>query len=290
MSDDGSSVSSLWRSWYDRIRKARCFQPRDRQELIELLRQLETRSLIDPDTLATLEGALQVSEMQVRDIMVPRAQMVAVEEGTAVREFLPIVIESGHSRFPVIDEDRDEVVGVLLAKDLLEYLAGKKQSPLAIRDVLRPPAFVPESKRLNILLREFRTNRTHMAIVVDEYGGIAGLVTIEDIIEQIVGEIADEHDIDEEVYIKPYRDDQYTIKARTPIENFNEYFHTDFKDDEFDTIGGLVLKAFGHMPARGEALDYAGFNFRVIRADRRRLHLLRVQRLSPADEAVADEA
>lgn len=255
-----------------------------------MLRQLESCNLIDPDTLAAIEGALQVSEMQVRDIMVPRAQMVVVEEKMELRDFLPIVIESAHSRFPVIDEDRDQVVGILLAKDLLEYLAEKEQRLFDIRDVLRPPVFVPESKRLNILLREFRANRTHMAIVVDEYGGIAGLVTIEDIIEQIVGEIADEHDIGEEVYIKPYRDDKYTVKARAPIEDFNEYFETEFKDTEFDTIGGLVLKTFGHMPTRGETLHYGGFKFKVIRADRRRLHLLRVSRLPrEADKSAAHD-
>ncbi len=290
MSDDvpSSRFSSLRRSWFDRLRKSRYFHPRDRQELTQLLRELETDNLIDPDTLATIEGALQVSELQVRDIMVPRAQMVVVEERMEFRDFLPIIIESGHSRFPVIDEERNEVVGILLAKDLLEYLVEKEQ-PVNIRNLLRPPAFVPESKRLNILLREFRANRIHMAIVVDEYGGIAGLVTIEDIIEQIVGEIADEHDIGEELYIKPYRDDRYTVKARMPIEEFNEYFHTEFKDEEFDTIGGLVLKAFGHMPARGETLRYAGFKFKVIRADRRRVHLLRVSKLAQSsDERVAD--
>jgi magnesium and cobalt transporter len=276
MNDDHPSTATLNYAWLERIRKALCFHPQDRQELTDLLRSLESRNLIDPDALAMIEGALQVSEMQVRDIMVPKAQMAVVEEDADPKDFIPTIIESGHSRFPVIDSKREQVVGILLAKDLLGYLAHGAGQPFDIRDVLRPPVFVPESKRLNVLLRDFRSSRNHMAIVVDEYGRMAGLVSIEDVIEQVVGDITDEHDIHGDDYIKKHRDDRYIVKARIPIEEFNEYFHSDFQDDEYDTIGGLLLKAFGHMPARGESIEYGGFKFRVIRADQRRVHLLRV--------------
>jgi magnesium and cobalt transporter len=259
-----------------------CFYPRDHEQLTELLRDLESRNLIGPEALAMIEGALQVSELQVRDIMVPKAQMVAVEEGADPKEFLPVIMESGHSRFPVIDTKRDQVVGILLAKDLLGYLAQVAGKTFDIKDVARPPVFVPESKRLNVLLRDFRSSRNHMAIVVDEYGRTAGLVSIEDVIEQIVGDITDEHDVHGEDYIKKHRDDRYIVKARIPIEDFNEYFDVDFKDDEYDTIGGLLLKAFGHLPVRGESIDLYGFRFRVIRSDQRRIHLLRVVRLPSA--------
>jgi magnesium and cobalt transporter len=258
-------------------------QPRDRGELIEILRDAERSNLLDTDLLTMLEGALQVSEMQVRDIMVPRSQMTVVEEGVDPREFLPVVIDSGHSRFPVMNDRKDQVVGILLAKDLLAYLAQPTGERFQLKDVLRPAVFVPESKRLNILLREFRSSRNHLAIVVDEYGGIAGLVSIEDVIEQIVGEIDDEHDVDHENYIKPHGASRFTVKARTPISEFNDYFQTDFSDEEFDTIGGLVLRELGHLPKKGERLEYHGFSFLVLRADRRRIHTLRVLRYQQQD-------
>ncbi len=223
---------------------------------------------------------MQASEMQVRDIMVPRAEMVVVEEDANPDAFLPILIESSHSRFPVMDEKHDQVVGILLAKDILSYLAHAEREPFNLKDAMRPPLFVPESKRLNVLLREFRNSHSHLAIVVDEYGGVAGLVSIEDVIEQIVGDIEDEHDVADESYIKRHRQDQFIVKARTPIEDFNEYFQTGLQDDEYDTIGGLVLKAFGHLPVRRETIECHGFRFEVLRADQRRIHLLRVTRLA----------
>jgi magnesium and cobalt transporter len=268
----------------ERVRKALRVYPKNRQQLVELLREEESRNLIDPETLAILEGALGVSEMQVRDIMVPRAQMVTVEDDADPKEFLPTIIESGYSRFPVIDAKRDQVVGILLAKDLLGYLAQENGRPFDIKDVLRPPVFVPESKRLNILLREFKNSRNHLAIVVDEYGGVAGLVSIEDVIEQIVGDISDEYDVGEEEYIRKHRDNRYIVKARTPIEEFNAYFQTEFEEEDYDTVGGLVLKAFGHLPKRGETIALGGFEFTVLRADRRRVHLLRLSKLPPQSE------
>lgn len=270
-------------SWLGRISQVFSSEPRSRQELVELLRDAENRNLIDPETLGMMEGALLVSEMQVRDIMVPKVQMVAVAEDAEPKDFLPLIIESGHSRFPVIDERRDQVVGVLMAKDMLAYLAQGEGAPFDIRDVMRQPVFVPESKRLNVLLREFRASRIHMAIVVDEYGGTAGLVSIEDVIEQIVGDIDDEHDIGEEETIRQHSGNRYTVKAWTPIEDFNEYFGSDFSDEEYDTIGGLVLRAFGHLPKRGETIDFGGFHIKILRADRRRIHLMRFSRLPPSE-------
>jgi magnesium and cobalt transporter len=263
-------------------------EPGSRQQIVDILRAAERRHLIDPDTLAMMEGALHVLEMRVRDIMVPRSQMVVVEEGVEPKHFLPTILESGHSRFPLLDPKRDQVIGILLAKDLLAYLAEGGSTTFRIRDVLRPAVFVPESKRLNILLREFRLSRNHMAIVVDEYGGTAGLVSIEDVLEQIVGEIGDEYDVDDEDFIRQHTKSRFTVKARTPVEDFNAYFGTSFPDKEFDTIGGLVLKEFAHLPERGEELDYGGFNFKVLRADDRRIHTLRVIRLEREPQSVTD--
>lgn len=271
-------------SWFERLSKALLREPQDREQLISLLREAEQRDLIDSNALAMIEGVLQISEMQVRDIMIPRAQMVVIEQEKEPEQFLPMVIESGHSRFPVIGENRDEVVGILLAKDLLSYRLDPKQRFL-IRDLLRPTVFVPEGKHLNTLLQEFRLNRNHMAIVVDEYGGVAGLVTIEDVLEQIVGEIEDEYDIDEETFIKKISDNQYTVKALTPIEEFNEYFSAKLSDEEFDTVGGLVMQAFGHLPKRGEVTTIRHFRFKVLHADNRRIRLLRVTlRKKPLEE------
>nr|MBS0020260.1 CBS domain-containing protein [Gammaproteobacteria bacterium] len=282
MTENYVSSPSGRRSWLDRLSQALMGEPQDREQLITVLRDAEERQLVDADALSMIEGALQVVDMQVRDIMVPRGQMVVVQQDAPPEEFINTVIESGHSRFPIIGDSRDEVVGILLAKDLLDYFARGSGGTFNMRDAMRPAVFIPESKRLNILLREFRARRNHMAIVVDEYGGVAGLVTIEDVLEQIVGEIDDEHDIDEGLYIKPHGDSEYMIKALTPIEDFNEYFHTSFSDQEFDTIGGLVVKSFGYLPRRGESCGIDGLHFTVVRADKRRVHLFRLQTSLPA--------
>ncbi|MBX9608790.1 MAG: CBS domain-containing protein [Gammaproteobacteria bacterium] len=262
--------------WQDILRRFKP-DPDAKQRLIDTVRDAEEQHVIDPDTVAMVEGALLVSETQVRDIMVPRSEIVFIEEHARPKDFLPVVIDSGHSRFPVFDEKHENVLGILLAKDLLPLLVESAQD-FDIGDMMRPVAFVPESKRLNILLREFRERRNHLAVVVDEYGAISGLVTIEDVIEQIVGEIDDEHDLAEEDNIRRHRDERYTVKARTPIAEFNEFFGVDWEDDDYDTIGGLVIDEFGHLPRRGEELQFRGFEFKVLRADRRRIRLLRVIR------------
>ena len=278
MNEERNEEGASSKSWLDRLAQVFGAEPKDRNALLEVLRDAEQRGLIDPDALSMIEGILQVSEMQVRDIMIPRSQMVVIEREAGLEELLPIVIESGHSRFPVIGEDRDEVVGILLAKDLLRYRCEAEQA-FDMRDVMRPPVFIPESKRLNVLLKEFRARRQHLAVVVDEYGGVAGMVTIEDVLEQIVGEIADEHDIEEESFIRRRPDGHFVVKALTPIEDFNEYFGTRLSEEEFDTIGGLVAQEFGHVPQRGETLQLGPLLFRVLRADNRRVHLLEVVRL-----------
>ncbi len=256
-------------------------EPEDREQLLELLQSSYERNLMDADALAMIEGVLQVSELQARDIMGPRAQMDVVDITDAPAAFLPKVIESGHSRFPVIGESKDDVIGILLAKDLLRFYAGHESN---VRDMLRPAVFIPESKRLNVLLKDFRRTRNHMAIVVDEYGGVAGLVTIEDVLEQIVGDIEDEYDFDEtEAQILLDRNGLYRVKAQTSIEDFNSTFGTEFSDDEYDTIGGLLLNRFGRLPKRGEELELDGLRFRVQRADSRRLHSLLVEKLSPPE-------
>jgi magnesium and cobalt transporter len=250
-------------------------EPEDREQLIELLHSSHERNLLDADALAMIEGVLQVSELHARDIMVPRSQMDVIDIGESPDRFVPFVIQTAHSRFPVTSGNKDDIIGILLAKDLLRYYAGEEE--FNVRDMLRPVVFIPESKPLNVLLKEFRKNRNHIAIVVDEYGGVAGLVTIEDVLEQIVGDIEDEYDFDEvEDNIIQDKSGQYRVKAMTEIEDFNEKFGTDFSDDEFDTIGGLVLKRFGRVPKRGEQVSMEGFNFTVLRADSRRVHLLEV--------------
>ncbi len=274
MNDETNTPSQ--RSWLERLSQALLREPQDREQLVNLLRDAEQRNLLDAQALGIIEGALQISEMQVWDIMVPRAQMVVVELDSTPEEFLPLVIESGHSRFPVIGETRDEIVGILLAKDLLSYNFRDKTTRFQMRDILRPVVFVPEGKHLNALLQEFRNTRNHLAIVVDEYGGVSGLVTIEDVLEQIVGEIEDEYDIDDEVFIKKNNETQYTVKSLTPIEEFNEYFNAQLEDSEFDTIGGLVMHALGHLPKRGESTILDRFRFKVLSADNRRIRLLQV--------------
>jgi len=250
-------------------------EPEDQEELIELLRAAYERNLIDADALAMIEGVLQVSEMQARDIMVPRAQMDVIDIRESPNQFIPMVMQTGHSRFPVIGENKDDVIGILLAKDLLGHYAGEEE--FNVRDMLRPAVFIPGSKPLNVLLKEFRKNRNHMAIVVDEYGGVAGLVTIEDVIEQIVGDIEDEYDFDDvEDKIVPEKGGSFRVKALTEIADFNIAFGTHHGDGEFDTIGGLIMSRFGRVPKRGEQITIDNLIFKVLRADSRRLHLLQV--------------
>jgi magnesium and cobalt transporter len=275
--------SAAPRSFIERLGLALLGEPGTRTQLVEVLRDAQNRNLLDRDALDMIEGVLQVSEMQVRDIMVPRAQMDVVDFSRPPEEFLPVIVDSGHSRFPVVDADKDRVIGILLAKDLLPYLQldKKKRARYNLRDTLRPAAFVPESKRLNVLLREFKASRNHMAIVVDEYGGVAGLVTIEDVIEQIVGEIRDEYDIDaEDVLVAERTPGEYVVKALTPLEDFNARLATDFTHTEIDTIGGFVMARFGRVPRRGEKIEFDGLRFEVVRADSRRVHLLKVTRLA----------
>ncbi|GAB4359806.1 MAG: HlyC/CorC family transporter [Gammaproteobacteria bacterium] len=289
MNDEPPSPGPLT-SWLGRISQALLGEPKDQDELIDLLRDAQERNLLDHHSLAMMEGVLQVSEMRVRDIMIPRSQMVVVEREHSLDEILPVIIDSAHSRFPVIGESRDEVVGILLAKDLLTYCFQKERDEFRIRDFMRPAVFVPESKRLDVLLREFRTSRNHLAVVVDEYGGVAGMVTIEDVLEQIVGEIEDEHDVEEDAFILPKGDGQFSIKALTPIEEFNDYFKTHLDDEEYDTVGGLVLHLFGHVPKRGESVVFDRYRFEVVRADSRRIHLLQMSLLSDSELARLEQA
>ena len=271
MSDDPSAAH---RSWLQRLTHFISGEPEDREDLLELLRVAQKRKLIAHEALSMIEGVLQVSELRVREISIPRAQMVEVSQEAEIGAILPLVAESAHSRYPVIGEDRTEVVGILLVKDLL--LSSLSDQATRVRDIMRPPLFVPESKRLNVLLLEFRATRSHMAIVVDEYGAAAGLVTIEDVLEQIVGDIEDEHDFGEEEFIFRKSDAEYTLKALTPIEDFNDYFDAGLKDDEFDTIGGYIVHQLGHVPKRGEKLDLGRFRFTVLRTDSRRIELLKL--------------
>ena len=284
MSEDRTGNGSLAARWLERLFPGVVGEPKDRNELIALLKQAKERALFDTEALAMIEGVLQVADLRVRDIMIPRAQMVVVERDHEISRVLPVVTESAHSRFPVIDDDRAEVVGIMLAKDLLQY-CGENAPRFKMRDIVRSAVFVPESKRLNVLLREFRASRNHMAIVIDEYGSAAGLVTIEDVLEQIVGEIEDEYDFDEDAFILKRGDNNYTIKAHTTIEEFNDYFGVTFDDDEFDTIGGLTVNAFGHLPTRGESVVVDGFRFKVVRADSRRVHLLNIERIPLRDDS-----
>ena len=266
-------------TWLERVGALLMREPEDRDQLVELLRSAYDRNLLDSDALSMIEGVLQVAEMQARDIMIPRAQIDVIDISEPPDKFIPLVIETNHSRFPVIEDNKDNVIGILLAKDLLRYYAGEEE--FSVREMLRPAVFIPESKRLNVLLKDFRANRNHMAIVVDEYGGVAGLVTIEDVLEQIVGDIEDEYDFDEtQDDIIADKNGAWRVKAVTEIEKFNATFGTRFDDDEHNTIGGLVLKEFGRMPKRGEQLTVDNLRFKVLRADSRRLHLLLVEKQS----------
>ncbi len=271
-------------SLLERLSALLTHEPEDREQLIELLRSAYERNLLDSDALGMIEGVLQVSEMQARDIMIPRAQMDVIDVNESPDQFIPMVIQTAHSRFPVIGDNKDDVIGILLAKDLLRYYAGEEE--FNVRDMLRPAVFIPEAKPLNVLLKEFRKNRNHIAIVVDEYGGVAGLVTIEDVLEQIVGDIEDEYDFDEvEDSIIQEKSGQYRVKALTEIADFNAAFGTDYSDQEFDTVGGLVLKRFGRVPKRGEQVTFDSLVFKVLRADSRRLHLLQVSRKGSSAKA-----
>ena len=282
MSEDDSSPPASdppekRRTWLERISSAISGEPSTRDDLVELLRDTHADGLIAADTLRMMEGALAVSDMTVGDVMVSRAQMVALPADAKFLDLMKQVVESGHSRFPVHGEDKDEILGILLAKDLLRGVVADN-GPGTIHELLRPAVLIPESKKLNLLLREFRQSRNHMAIVIDEYGGVAGLVTIEDVLEEIVGEIDDEHDDaeDPDALIAAQADGQFIVDALTPIADFNERFGADFDDDEYDTIGGLVTAAIGHLPEAGEELTLGRFGFRVARADARRLHALHV--------------
>lgn len=259
-------------SWFMRLKNFLHIEPQNKEELINLLRDAQMRALIDSETLAMIEGVILFSQMKVRDIMLPKSQMTCISEEAELDEVINIVTQSGHSRFPVTD-GKGDVVGILHAKDLLRFQT-KENASYDLLDIVRQATFVPESKRLDLLLSEFRSNRNHMAIVVDEYGEVAGFVTLEDIIEQIIGDIEDEFDIDEEAYIKTHGDAHYIIKAHTPIDEFNEQLHANFSDESYDTIGGIVMTNFGYLPTRGETITIDQFEFKVINADARRIKLL----------------
>jgi len=269
---------------FTRILRAIKGEPWSREEIQNLLQHAD--SVFDPEEQTMLAGVLEVAETQVREVMVPRSQMVVIERDQSLDEMLKVIIESGHSRFPVIGDDRDEVLGVLLAKDLLRYFNSANGRELRVEDYIRPLSVIPESKRLNALLKEFRDSHNHMAIVVDEYGGVSGLLTIEDVLEEIVGEIDDEHDPEEDAYIQADTDKDgnscFSVRALTRIEDFNDYFDIDLDDELYDTIGGLVMHELGRLPRRGERLKFGGFEFRVVKADRRRIDTVQVQRIAPA--------
>ncbi|MDQ1119815.1 MULTISPECIES: HlyC/CorC family transporter [Pseudoxanthomonas] len=281
MSEDDSTTASeipeKRRSWLERLSQAFSGEPESREDLLALLRDAQHNGLLEADTVTMMEGAMSVAELTVGDVMVSRSQMVSLAVDTPFLQLMQQVVESGHSRFPVHGENKDEILGILLAKDLLRGVVADN-GPGTVRELLRPAVLIPESKKLNLLLKEFRLSRNHMALVVDEYGGVAGLVTIEDVLEQIVGEIDDEHDEaeDEASRIAAQADGQYVVDALTPIEDFNERFGADFPDDEYDTVGGLVTDAIGHLPETGEELTLGRFAFRVAKADARRVHAFHV--------------
>ncbi|HRX71523.1 MAG TPA: transporter associated domain-containing protein, partial [Candidatus Competibacteraceae bacterium] len=274
----------------ERLSLALMGEPKDRDALMGMLRDAQQRELLDIDALTMMEGVIKVSELQVRDVMIPRAQMVILENDWSLERLIAEIVESGHSRLPVIDENKDNIIGILIVKDLLAHAFDRRED-FNLNALLRPAKFIPESKRLNTLLKEFRGNRLHMAIVVDEYGGVAGLVTIEDVLEEIVGEIDDEHDIEEEgAFIRP-QGEAFVVKALTPVEDFNKYFHAQLSDERADTVGGLVMTELGRLPKGGESVDLDRFHFQVLRADNRRIHLLEMtfrdsqESVPPASEA-----
>ncbi|MCZ6667950.1 MAG: CBS domain-containing protein [Gammaproteobacteria bacterium] len=269
--DNGGSTKGL----LERVRDVFSGEPQDQKQLQALLKNLQVRQLIGAEELFMIEGVLQVSDMQVRDIMIPRGQMIVLDHEDSFADIIEKITESGHSRFPVIDDDKDDVVGILLAKDLLQLSVGASVQ-FEINEYIRPASFIPESKRLNVLLKEFRQNRSHMAMIVDEYGGVSGLVTIEDVLEQIVGKIDDEHDDDDEVDIQHHGANRYSVRALTPLQDFNDHFKSDFINDEIETIGGYLLGRIGHLPERGESLTLQNLTFKVLSADSRQVHLYQV--------------
>lgn len=281
MADDSSNGHSNNqkipdRSWLERLLQSfSSSEPRSRDELLQVIREAALNKVVGQEAVEIFEGALSVANLQVREIMVPRSQMVVIKADEHPREFLPKVIESGHSRFPVMGESIDEIKGILLAKDLLPLIL-EGDSNFTLEGILRAANIIPESKRLNVLLKEFREKRYHMALVIDEYGGISGLVTIEDILEEIVGDIEDETDEDEDEFIRQVSEREFILKALTPIEEFNDYFKATFSDEEFDTIGGILMHSFGHMPGRNEVINVQGYSFRVLYADSRQIHLVRL--------------
>ncbi len=268
------------KSWLERLSQALASEPSSRSELIDLLRASQERELIDVDALKIIEGALTVADKQVREIMIPRSQVVFIKADQKPSEFLPVVIGSGHSRFPVIGEGEDEILGILLAKDLLPLALNDNENAFQLKTSLRSHASIPESKRLDVLLQEFRAARNHLAVVYDEYGGVSGIVTIEDVLEQIVGDIEDEYDFEEKGSINEHNDGTYSVRALTDIDDFNEYFDTRLSTEEFETVGGVVTHAFGHLPSRGEEVQIDEFCFKVLNADGRRVHLFKVFRIS----------
>jgi magnesium and cobalt transporter len=276
MNDDNTTDEPDNKSWLDKLSNIFSAEPQSRTELLDLLCEAEKNKIIDNDALRIFEGAMQVSDMQVREIMVPRSQMKLIKAGSPIEEILPLIIDSSHSRFPVVGESADDLKGILLAKDLLPLLLNNERD-FDLEPLLRTAHIVPESKRLNVLLREFRENRNHMVVVIDEYGDIAGLATIEDVLEEIVGEIEDETDAEEDAFIKKISDGDYIIKALAPIEEINEELGTDFNDDEVDTIGGIVTQHFGHLPQLNEEAIIDDYHFKILKADNRRVHLLRMR-------------
>jgi magnesium and cobalt transporter len=280
MSDERSGNDSGEKSWIDKITLLFSSEPRNRSDLEDVLAIAAENEVIGEDARSIMEGAMQVSDMQTRDIMIPRSQMVVIKTEATLEEILPQIIRSAHSRYPVVGDSPDDILGILLAKDLLPQILSQDNGNFKIEKLLRPTMVVPESKRLNVLLREFRENRNHMAIVIDEYGGVGGLVTIEDVLEEIVGEIEDETDAEADRFIRKISSEDFFIKALTPIDEFNEYFGSEFSEEEFDTIGGLVTHAFGHMPAHNEVTTIDTFEFKVINADQRKIHSLRMRPLS----------
>jgi magnesium and cobalt transporter len=283
MTDDDSDERSGG-TWFGRLRQVIRGDTATREDLLQLLRDAHERTVLDADELAMLEGVLAVSEMQVRDVMVPRSQMVVLDRDASREEILKTVVESGHSRFPLIGNDREEVVGILLAKDVLRYVVEAPDQPFDITRWLRPATFIPESKRLNTLLKELRISRNHLSVVVDEYGGLTGLITIEDVLEEIVGEIDDEFDSAEAGPIQQQDPGVYHLRALTRIDEFNEFFNASLEDEHYDTVGGLVMYALGHLPRRGETVTIGDFQFRVLQADRRRIHSVELTRRPPSAE------
>ena len=273
MADADNSGSS--RGWLDRVLNVFTGEPQNQKQLLELLKNLQEHQLFGVDELTMIEGVLQVADMQVRDIMIPRGQMVVLDYEDSLAEIIEKITESGHSRFPVIDDDKDDLVGILLAKDLLSVALDQEQD-FEIKEFIRPASFIPESKRLNVLLKEFRLNRSHMAMIVDEYGGVSGLITIEDVLEQIVGKIDDEYDEGDEVDIQPHGANRYSVRALTPLPDFNDYFSTEFESEDVETIGGYLLGQIGHLPERGESIAVDNLTFKVLSADSRQVHLYQV--------------